>query len=434
MPHTPVITDQTLAEMEAARLRRGVPTDAKFDPRVGGFVRDIRRTADERVNQNLDEPSVSDRLAAARAFLSRPNILQPNVQDVAETDRRIAEGVQRRREFEARPGATRPFSLEDITRGLAETGTGVQTSTLAALTPARVAPSLAPILRKIVTPALAAGEVLQFPENLRRGIEDPSQGMGLGEGATRIGALLFGAGLGRRGGPSTPTPEEMAGGRIPRPFGPSPRRPTTQTETTTTTRPAGEDPFDLTPLGRAARTEETVQTTTGPFINPNQIGREIPFQAPSRLPPTAAEFEHNVRGGRQAVERFNQREAGRDRIGVSQAALEGLERRAARLRPDVDIDLTDELNALSRPAGQITGAPGLTPRAESGRSIFPPEVVERLRNLTPAQIRRLGGETEPTIQALTPSSARAMPPTRRPHRRSTTTFTGPRERRPRKKR
>jgi hypothetical protein len=119
----------------------------------------------------------------------------PTVTDRADVDSRLAWNKQNQAEKyrldTQRPGATRPWSVEDVTKGFEATGQGMQTASLAGLIPG---------MQGVGAGLFAGGEALQAPENIRRGLANPAEGMGYGEGALRLAGLLLGQKWGNRAG------------------------------------------------------------------------------------------------------------------------------------------------------------------------------------------------------------------------------------------
>ena len=253
------------------------------------FTRDIMHTPEEQARRKALVDGSGDPLGEAQQFLASNRLDPVNVQDVAETDRRIGANRSRRDAALAAPGATRPWSMQDVTQGLASTGEGMQWAALpaAALGPA---PSAA---------LMALGEILQAPENIRGGIENPNEGMGVGEGALRAGALMLGRGAGKR-----PTGGTLSRPPVARPEGPSTLRPSV-TIPGRPSLPPGNDAWSNLPLGKAAAAGEPARVVPevsrqsasfGPTANPNQmlaVAREIAAE-------TGQPLETVLAGGRKA--------------------------------------------------------------------------------------------------------------------------------------
>ena len=144
------------------------------------------------------------------ADAKQPSRLQPvNVQDLAETDRRIQ---QNRAAQQAHLQATggRENMLQPSLRGLSRAANVLgQTAQAASFPVAFANPALAAGL-------YAGGEIAQAPENIWQGIERPNEGMGIGEGALRIGGLMLGA-----QGARAKTPAVRGISDANRPLGPS---------------------------------------------------------------------------------------------------------------------------------------------------------------------------------------------------------------------
>jgi hypothetical protein len=108
-----------------------------------------------------------------------------------------------------RPGATRPWSVEDVTKGFEATGQGMQTASLAGLIPG---------MQMAGAGLFAGGEIMQAPENIRRGMANPDDAMGYGEGALRALGILMGA---KSGGRAAAAGEDVgvAGAKLRKTFG-----------------------------------------------------------------------------------------------------------------------------------------------------------------------------------------------------------------------
>ena len=148
---------------------------------------------------NLDQPFNEtggvDPLEAAKAFLAAPSVTTPNVRTMAEAEKRYTAPKVSTGEVAGHLAKQLP---RDVSRGAAALGGLAQ---LAALPVGYLAGPVAG------AGLYAGGELAQAPENIWKGVENPEQAMGYGEGAARIGGLLLElAGL-RKFGPKPPVPE-----------------------------------------------------------------------------------------------------------------------------------------------------------------------------------------------------------------------------------
>ena len=177
------------------------------------FTRDIMHTPEEQARRKAlsgDEGRQDQFISEAQQFLSGSRLDPVNVRDVAETDRRIAENTQRQSEQVQATGGRESMlqrpSLRGLSRGAEVLGQAAQGASL----------PLAFINPLAAAGVYAAGEIAQAPENIWQGIENPDEGMGVGEGALRVGGLLLGA---RGARPKAPAVRGVSDAN--RPLGPS---------------------------------------------------------------------------------------------------------------------------------------------------------------------------------------------------------------------
>jgi hypothetical protein len=181
--------------------RRGAFTGASGGPEQ---KRDIMHSPEEQARRRgraMPETQLGfDPVEEARRYLDAPSSLDPiNVQDVAETDRRMDFGRAKRQALEssvAEDALTNPMPMS--LRALQELAPN-WTQTLDTLGQAAQAGSIpamfAPGTQGVAAGLGVGGTVARVPDMLRRSLnDDPSDDPGVGEGAMALLGLIPGAG------------------------------------------------------------------------------------------------------------------------------------------------------------------------------------------------------------------------------------------------